>query len=118
MRFIPFLILAFMALAGCFGDNAGGDSDGTTGTAAATSQTRRGPGDVQPLPAHALSFTLNDCYGIFTQFAWAPTLGPGQTPPGWEEDLVHLGSNTNMAFHHCTRVSWGAFERPMSLFLE
>lgn len=65
-------------------------------------------------------FALTDCIGITANFEWPLEQGPGKAPKSWEQQLIFggVGSSELVEVFACGRVSWGSFERPMTILFE
>lgn len=71
--------------------------------------------DSRPLPLQG-----NDCQGIDGSYTFIGDTNPANPPPGWEQDIPFDGQGSNLIFEimSCDRVSWGPFERPLTILIE
>lgn len=78
------------------------------------------PADVTVPFADPQRFALSDCSSIIGSFEWLGDAGPGEAPPGWEQQLGSggIGSAELVEIMTCDRVSIGPFERPLVLLFE
>jgi hypothetical protein len=93
------------------------NSDGGSISGPSTESTTSGPTyNLTPAGVPDSMFGT-DCVGLGSAFTWPGQTGPGSHPSGWAPQ-GHVGSDVHVDLFRCTRLSWGAFERPVSLLVE
>lgn len=113
-----FTVLAVaVLLAGCGSPALQPDPTSST-TSSTTTDSTTTPDPWPVVPAVPLNVTWNGCKLIGLGHTYPKGENPGTPPSGWPPATRGVGSDVHVEAYHCERVSWGAFERPMTMVME
>ncbi len=124
MKVFLALVVSIVALAGCTEKIADGPVDEAPRPLAQDGSESPGalPGGTQndSLAVANQFMQATNCHGFGGAHSFLGDTNPARPPPGWEQDVPTEGLGSDLIFEimACDRVSWGPFERPLTILLE